>query len=102
MAAEGQQESRVARLAGLIESDCSEMPGARLTRAQMRRLWNLSTGKLRPCPCVPAPWHRSLTAGFFAGRCGIFRRMREPMPRRYERKECPSAHTNQPSFTVTP
>ena len=44
MAAEGQQDSRVERLAWLIESDSHEMPGMRLTRAQMRRLWNLSTG----------------------------------------------------------
>jgi hypothetical protein len=39
----GQQETdRIERLARVVDSEFREMPGMRLTEAQVRRLWNLS------------------------------------------------------------
>ena len=34
---------RVAKIVRLIETEFREMPGTRLTEAQVRRLWNIST-----------------------------------------------------------
>lgn len=38
-------ESRAADVARLIDAEFDEMPGMRLTPAQVKRLWNLSEGE---------------------------------------------------------